>query len=120
MAGIVASDADARVGPESLRGAEPGLWVLTEPGAREAHRQLCVTDPAMLARTEHWRRQCEMTTVSDGPSGATIHYSCTGGGFGQSHLKMVTPRAMRIETQGIDRGLPFHRVLHARRIGNCR
>ena len=50
---------------------------------------------------------------------AEIIYSCAGGGFGQSKVEQITPRSLRIETQGISRDAPFHYVVQARRVGNC-
>ena len=32
---------------------------------------------------------------------------------------MLTPRSLRIETQGISDSLPFNYVLQARRVGDC-
>jgi hypothetical protein len=32
---------------------------------------------------------------------------------------LITPRSIRIETQGISGDLPFNYVLQARRVGDC-
>jgi hypothetical protein len=32
---------------------------------------------------------------------------------------VLTPRTLRVATQGIAAGAPFNYVLHARRTGNC-
>ena len=50
---------------------------------------------------------------------AEIHYTCQSGAFGQSNVELLTPRSLRIETQGISDNAPFHYVLQARRLGNC-
>ena len=63
------------------------------------------------------RRQ--RTVVSDRGSETLISYTCNGGGFGQSKVTLITPRSLRIETQGISEKLPFNYQLHARRIGGC-
>jgi hypothetical protein len=34
-------------------------------------------------------------------------------------MTVITPRSIRIETQGISGDLPFNYVLQARRIGEC-
>jgi hypothetical protein len=52
-------------------------------------------------------------------SRAEIHYTCGEGAFGQSTVELLTPRSLRIETQGISDNAPFHYVLQARRLGNC-
>ena len=48
-----------------------------------------------------------------------VAYRCTGRDFGRSKLTVLTPRSLRIETQGISDGLPFNYVLQARRVGGC-
>jgi len=48
-----------------------------------------------------------------------IHYSCPGNEFGRSTMTVITPRSLRIETQGISDNLPFAYVLQARRVGEC-
>ena len=52
-------------------------------------------------------------------SSATIEYHCAGADFGRSEIDVITPRSLRIETQGISDGLPFNYVLQARRVGEC-
>jgi hypothetical protein len=34
-------------------------------------------------------------------------------------VTLITPRSLRIDTQGISGGYPFHYQIHARRVGNC-
>jgi hypothetical protein len=48
-----------------------------------------------------------------------IEYSCGGAGFGHSEVTVITPRSLRIATQGISDGLPFNYVLQARRVDDC-
>ena len=57
--------------------------------------------------------------ISDSESQTVIEYSCGGGGFGRSKVDVITPRSLRIETQGISDNLPFGYVLQARRVGDC-
>jgi hypothetical protein len=105
--------------PLALSQTSPGLWELSGlPGATMPRRQ-CIADPTLLARIEHRRQSCTQVVISDRPSNAVIHYTCVKGGFGQSELTVITPRSLRIETQGISAGSPFHYVIQARRIGNC-
>ena len=40
-------------------------------------------------------------------------------GFGHSEVTLLTPRSLRIATQGISDGLPFNYVLQAHRIADC-
>ena len=60
----------------------------------------------------------ETPTAGNGSSTA-IDYSCGGAGFGHSEITVLTPRSLRIETQGISDGLPFNYVLQARRVDDC-
>ena len=76
-------------------------------------------EPVSLAQLEHRNENCVREVVRDSGSDATINYKCPGGGFGHSTLKMITPRSLRVETQGISRNAPFKYVFQARRVGNC-
>jgi hypothetical protein len=81
--------------------------------------RLCVADPLLLAAYEHHSMRCTHSVIrSDGQS-AVVSYSCSGGGFGQSQLSLLTPRSLQIDTQGIMGGEPYHYVLDARRVGDC-
>ena len=105
--------------PTALARTSPGLWELSGlPNAGTAYRQ-CVADTAALARVEHRGHSCTQVVIKDHPSWTEIHYTCTNGGFGRSKLTVLTPRSMRIETQGISANYPFNYTIQARRIGNC-
>jgi hypothetical protein len=105
--------------PAALAVTSGGLWEISgAPGARTPAR-VCVADTAVLAQYEHRGQMCTRLVISDTPTAAVIHYTCSGGGFGRSKLTLVTPRSLRIETQGISDNLPFYYVLQARRVGEC-
>ena len=57
--------------------------------------------------------------VSSNGDRAEVHYTCPKGGFGTSKITVLTPRSVKIETQGISDGLPFNYVVHARLAGKC-
>lgn len=97
--------------------AEPGLWEI-KPGGSEAVK-LCVPNTMALTQFEHRNSKCSRTVIRDNGSSATVHYTCAGGDFGQTDVRLVTPRALSIQTQGISAGAPFKYTLQARRIGNC-
>ena len=106
--------------PAALAPTAPGLWEIAGlPGARAPARE-CVSDVVALAQFEHRAKSCTRNVVSDGPSTAVIQYTCAGSEYGRSKLTVITPRSLRIETQGISDNLPFAYVLQARRIGDCR
>ena len=105
--------------PKALAAASPGLWEISgQPGAA-APRRMCVRNVASLAQIEQQRGQCARVVIRDLPTKTEIHYTCTEGGFGQSTIELITPRSLRIETQGIAESAPFHYVFQARRVGEC-
>ena len=105
--------------PAALHSANPGLWeVAGVPGSKSPVKE-CVADVTALAQFEHRHKSCTRNVVSSTSSSAVIHYSCGGSDFGESRVTVITPRSMRIETQGISEQLPFNYVLQARRIGEC-
>lgn len=105
--------------PAALAKASPGLWEISGlPNAGTAVRQ-CVSDTALLARVEHRGASCTQVVIRDQPSWTEIHYTCANGGFGRTKMTVLTPRSLRIETQGISANYPFNYVIQARRVGNC-
>ena len=103
--------------PSALEGVEGGLWEISRPGAQPVKQ--CIASPVALAQLEHRNAKCTRTIVRDSGSSATIHYTCSGGGYGQSSITVVTFRSLRVETQGISDNAPFKYVFQARRVGNC-
>jgi hypothetical protein len=109
----------AAAAPSALSQTQPGLWEISgAPGTTAPIRQ-CVTEVAALARFEHRAKLCNATVLKDGGSSTLIDYSCGGAGFGHSQIEVITPRALRISTQGISDGMPFNYVLQARRVDDC-
>lgn len=104
--------------PASLANIEGGLWEV-DPFGPGASAKLCIADPMTFASYEHRGKTCTRVVISDGPNGAVIHYTCPGGGFGRSTVKALTPRSLRVETQGIAGNAPFQYVFQARRVGDC-
>lgn len=105
--------------PSALSQAQPGLWeIVGAPGSSAPVRQ-CVSEVAALARFEHRASACSARVLKDAGSLTAIDYSCGGAGFGHSEIDVITPRSLRISTQGISGGLPFNYVLQARRVDDC-
>jgi len=116
-AALVALTAAQR--PSPLAQATPGLWEISGvQGAKTPIRQ-CLGDLAVLAQFEHRGRNCSSRVISSSPSSTVIEYRCGGSGFGRSKIDAITPRNLRIDTQGISDNLPFGYVLQARRLGDC-
>jgi hypothetical protein len=120
VAGVVA--ALALVGaqpPSNLAQTKAGLWEISGvPGAAYPLRQ-CVADLALLARFEHRTKACNATTVRDSGLSSVIDYNCGAAGFGHSEVNVLTPRSLRIATQGLSDGVPFNYVLQAHWIADC-
>lgn len=116
---VVATLVVAAASPRALMPAMGGLWEVSQRADGHGAQRMCVASPVMLAQYEHRQARCTRTVVSDRGTQTVISYSCADGGFGQSKVTLLTPRTMRIETQGISGNLPFHYQLHARRVGDC-
>jgi hypothetical protein len=109
----------AALRPAALAQTAPGLWELDGvPGSSGPTRQ-CVTDVTALAQFEHRASNCSRRVLSDAGAVTVIGYQCAGSDFGRSKMTVITPRSLRIETQGISDSLPFAYVLQARRVGDC-
>lgn len=104
--------------PSVLAQIHIGLWEISGPRLAPAVR-LCVAQPPVLAQVEHRGAKCTRTVLRDDSGSALVEYSCAAAGFGHSKITMLTPRSVRIETQGIADYAPFSYVVHARRVGNC-
>ena len=96
----------------------PGQWEIGK-SASERGEKICLPDPAMLMQWEHRAKQCTRTIDTSSLDHAEVHYTCVGGDFGTSRVEVLTPRSIKVATQGIADGLPFGYVLHARRVGAC-
>ncbi|WP_443026193.1 hypothetical protein [Sphingomonas sp. CCH18-H6] len=102
-----------------LRGLELGQWQLREIGPRGGERSICLGDMETLIQLQHPRGGCSRYVIDDRTAHGTIHYTCPGSGYGRTTIDLVTPRSVRIETQGVASGAPFHLELNARRMGAC-
>jgi hypothetical protein len=105
--------------PHTMEPARGGLWEVAHSASGVAGQRVCVADPIMLGQWEHRDGHCSRVILSDEGDRTMINYSCSDGGFGRSEITVLTPRTLRISTQGIAAGAPFNYVLHARRVANC-
>ena len=105
--------------PSALANVAGGLWEISgAPGTHSPVRQ-CVGNVLALAQYEHRGRNCSRSVISDNGSLTKINYKCGAAGFGETEVEVITPRSLRISTQGISDQLPFNYVLQARRVGEC-
>lgn len=119
-AAAIAVGASAADTPKTLSGAAPGLWELTGVEGSKTPVRACLTKLSELGQYEHRARTCTATTLSDTGKVMVVNYSCGAGDFGRTSIKLVTPRNLRVETQGISDGLPFGYKIEARRVGECK
>lgn len=116
---VAATAIIAAVSPRALAPAAGGLWAVSTDATGHDSQQVCISSPDVLALWEHRTGRCTPEVISDVSSVARIRYTCPDGGFGDTKITLITPRTMKIDTQGISGGLPFHYQRHARRIGDC-
>ena len=111
--------AAALASPAILPGVAPGVWEVSRSATGEKPVRQCVTDLAAMAQWEHRGGACTRVVLSQTAAEAVIHYTCPAGDFGRTRMTAVTPRSLRMETQGIHAGEPFSYKLYARRTANC-
>ena len=105
--------------PSALGTTSAGEWELSGvPGAKGIVRQ-CVSDLMTLTQFEHRDHHCTSTVISDHGSSTIVQYSCGAAGFGRTQIDVLTPRSLRVSTQGISDSLPFNYVMQAHRVGDC-
>jgi hypothetical protein len=105
--------------PAALRSISGGVWEVSRSATGNGAVRECVAEPAALSQWEHRGMACTRVILSDKPGELLIHYTCPAGDFGRAKMTVITPRTLRIETQGIHSGEPFFYNLHARRVGDC-
>ena len=98
---------------------ERGLWQLRNLGGGGSLGAVCLGDPAALTQLRHRGRSCQRSVVARTRDSIEVRYACRAG-FGQTTVRVETPRLARIEGQGVDNGVPFGFRAEARRVGACR
>ena len=105
--------------PRALAPAAGGLWEVGQSATGQGAKPTCIPSVVALAQWEHRGGRCTRVIISDTGNKAVVDYTCADGGFGDSKVTLITPRSLKIDTQGISGGLPFHYQRHARRVGDC-
>lgn len=116
---IAASSSLAADRPRALVGVLGGEWSVGRAADGHGATRQCVADPASLALWEHRQGNCRSVTIADRGNRVVTEYRCEDGGFGRSEIEVLTPRTLRIATQGISHSFPFNYVMHARYVGAC-
>jgi hypothetical protein len=105
--------------PTALAKVAGGMWEISGmPGAKKPVRQ-CIANVLALAQFEHRSKACTANVIANGERTTRITYDCGGAGFGQSEVDVITPRSLKIATQGISDQQPFNYVIQAHRVGEC-
>ncbi|WP_309611661.1 DUF3617 family protein [Sphingomonas sp.] len=125
MAAVAAGGTLALIGavravePGGIAAAQPGLWDVSRSATGAKPVRVCLADPAWLAQWEDRGAACKRELLTEQANVVTFDYRCTGGAFGRAEMTLLTPRSLKVHTQGISGGLPFDETLYARRAGNC-
>ena len=119
LVALAATSALAATRPSALAQAKPGQWELSGLPSSKAPVRSCVADLKQLLTLEHRSGRCKETVLSDDGTQMKVQFSCPGGGFGTTSVRVITPRSLRIETQGIASKSPYGYLVQARRIGEC-
>jgi hypothetical protein len=102
---------------QALDQLETGLWQIEEPG--KAVRTMCLTDPTALLQLAHAVPGCTRFVIANEAHSSTVHYSCNAAGWGRTTVRVATPRAVQIDTQGIAAKAPFQFSADAHKVGSC-
>ena len=105
--------------PAALDKLQPGLWQLRDLDSKAELPPICLGDPNLLVQLRHRAAPCSRIVVAEDEAAATVHYTCTAGGYGHTVIRVETPRLAQIQTQGIAGNTPFAARLEARRAGSC-
>jgi hypothetical protein len=105
--------------PAALGQVKAGMWELEGLPGTTAATRVCIADVQQLTRYEHRTRACPGKAISDTGRSTVVEYSCGASDFGRTKIDVITPRNLKINTQGISDALPFNYTLNAHRVGDC-
>lgn len=95
-----------------------GEWTIKQRGA-STDRKICVKSGTELIQLVHREAGCSRFIVEDGAARVTVQYTCPGNGYGRTSIRRETGTLVQIESQGIQKGMPFELVAEGRRTGPC-
>lgn len=98
---------------------QPGEWQLRALDKSQPVKRLCVNDAYDLIQLRHPAAVCSRFVLTNEPQSATVHYTCSGAGYGQTTIRVETSELVRIESQGLANQSPFQVTLEGRRVGPC-
>jgi hypothetical protein len=99
---------------------DAGLYELRNLHGGGRFAPVCLgEDRGALVQLQHRRSQCSRSVVARTRDRLEVRYNCAGA-FGQTTIRVETARLARIESEGVDNGMPFSLRIEARRVGSCR
>ena len=98
---------------------EAGRWELRGGSSNVRVAAICLGNPILLTQPRHGAAPCSRDVVAADATSMVVNYSCPGLGRGRTTLRFETPRLVQIDSQGVDRGMPFALRAEARRVGPC-
>ena len=120
MAGTAAFGATSLAAKGLLTGLDHGDWEVRFRSADGGRQHICFDGGRQLIQIRHASLNCASTVVTESPSELTVQYTCPGHGYGRTNIRRETSRLVQIDSQGIERGIPFAFAAEARRVGSCR
>lgn len=101
-----------------LDGLANGAWELNYRDGTPIDR-ICVRSGRELIQIRHRAAECSRFVVDDKPNQVTVQYTCPNDGYGRTSIRRETGQLVQIDSQGIEKGMPFHLNAEARRAGAC-
>ena len=98
---------------------QPGAWQLRALDKSAPDLRLCVEDGYELIQLRHPGAACSRFVLTNNADSATVHYTCTGSGYGRTTIKVETGQLIRVDSQGLMNQAPFQVSLEGRRVGTC-
>lgn len=117
MGGLLAAAAPG--GPLAFARIHAGGWQLRTLDGSAPVRRICLTDPSELIQLRHPGAPCSRFMLENEANSTTVHYTCTGAGYGRTTIKVETGDLIRIESQGLINQAPFQVAIEGRRTGEC-
>jgi len=103
-----------------LESLDHGNWDLRVRGDIGGKQPICFDGGQQLIQLKHPDVPCKSVVLNESPEEVTIHYTCSGQGYGRTSIRRETSRLVQIDSQGIAKGVPFAFTAEARRVSACR
>ena len=98
---------------------QPGSWQLRALDKSLPDRRVCINDAYDLIQLRHPGAACSRFVLTNEAQTATVHYTCSGAGYGRTTIKVETGQLIRIDSQGLVNQSPFDMSFEGRRVGSC-